>query len=94
MLTANGQKWAMRVDLCSLPEPSWIRQLLVHAALIHCGYTAHRSISNFKTLSAWYMHSGVITHAFKSHEALIPLETTMGDQVLGNSLLSCMHRHA
>lgn len=40
------------------------------------------------------MHSGIITHAFRSHEALIVLETTTGDQVLGNSLLACMHRNA
>lgn len=76
----------MRVDLCSLHER--VRQLLVHVALIHCGYTAHNCVSSFKLLLAWYMHSDIIMHAFKSHEALITLVTTTCGQVLGNSLLS------
>lgn len=83
----------MRGDLCSLPELSWARQFPVHAALTHCGYTAHCSVSNFNSLGLvhafWYYYTCI----WKSW-AVISLETTTGDQVFGNSLLSCMHRHA
>lgn len=72
----------------SLPES----ESCLFMQLVSTGVTKH--IVLFKlSLSAWYMHSGIIAHAFKSHEAFLLLETTMGNQSSVRKYPAFLHAH-